>query len=1249
MVAPASERSVPCGVCQIQVPESHFRSGRARLYQEVLYCITCTSEAEKARVETAAFKQSLTKGFYACSKCESPMAMKDIETNNVIFFGGNLYCRDCSKDLRSILHPGGRPPSLRGSAVFNSQSSGVGLNHQSGVTQTPSRRFSASQLGKISGTGSAMGATSSGMGAVSGMAASPGGSTSSGMGTVSGRQAPAGPPCHLCDKPAVAVAGKPLPLEYQGNTYCGSCRSEVDAMIARSKEDLARISTFECQRCHASVRARDVIEGRAIRYRGQILCAGCSKDVGGRSSSSLEVPSVGPAPGAQGAPAPPKKQAPVATPQFTAPCARCERTIPGLDIRLGKCLERDGKLFCAKCRVDLEQARELRERKAAKAVTCSHCGRAISQKEIQEKKITYHEGNVFCSGCGKDPAKILLGHSSDELAVGKCRMCGTPIAPGTRGQCPSCQARVQKLQEESLAKSSELLGTSALSYPCDGQGCGNSITEEDLEGGRAIIVGDKSLCPACAAKAKPKKAGARCPRCRKALDPGVAPGSFCSACAEKSADDAADMEAALKLSSEFTLRCGTCQRAVHADELESGKAITVHGKLVCGTCRNKQAPAKQATPSQVLKKLCATCDGTLQGAGVPYGDKRICTTCQGLLETILAGAQMPATQVSPCKACKKQAKGEGALLIDGQPFCKACRRAADFLILYNIRAKRTSARRGGGGGSKLPLLVAAGSALAIFAIAWGIFTNRDSGPQIKVGVEPPKTTKKNPEDDPVNFPPGARASQIIRNSPRNFKEAQDIVEKLQKIQQESNDTKNDAKIGECVTRALAQRNAFAKEIAAPLLAAAEALARQGKLDDAIRKLDELPQDVRETEAGREVAKVRERLSALLTCNQQASRLIANPAPEVYLEMERLLSSPGAAACNFGETPLGKRLEEEKRIRRLEVVSKNNGVATQPETGRLSAADALARAKDQEQKHSYANAENFYNQVLDAESDNVEALIGLARLALEADRPRRALKHVDRLRRMAAKRPETKVLDGWLALVDLEPNNHDRAKAALSSVATKDLGARGKALQAIVDLGPSTPNGQNLLVVGAEPESGIFALAAETAERASTIFGVPRGDDRMLVLMFKSNEARSSFVSKLGRPLNDDGRLPGCFSVALANPSRLAVATAVTTASAARADGCPAWIIAALPLVACKEAPPAPTGDSKEATLAELEGASLSAMQGNPGLIYGAYKRVASALEAGKASVLATYVATRRSGDAKKASRELEAALSALPR
>ncbi|MEZ0228317.1 MAG: hypothetical protein ACAI25_06805, partial [Planctomycetota bacterium] len=449
MVAPTSERSVPCGVCQAQVPESHFRSGRARLYQEVLYCATCTSDAEKARVETAAFKQSLTKGFYACSKCEAPMAMKDIEGNNVVFFGGNLYCRDCSKDLRGILRPGGRPPSMRNSAVFNSQSSQVGLN------RTPSQRFSASQMGKISGTGSAMGTAS-------------GSHSASGMGTVSGRQAAIGPPCQLCDKPAVAVPGQPLPLEYQGNIYCGACRREVDQMIARSQEDLARISTFECQRCHATVRARDVIEGRAVRYRGQILCAGCSKDVGGkRTSSSLEVPSVGPA----GA-APPKKVAPVAAQQFSSPCARCERTIPSLDIRLGKCLEREGKLFCARCRVDLEQARELRDRKAARAVNCSHCGRAISQKELQDKRITYHEGNVFCSGCGKDPAKILLGHSSDEQAVGKCRMCGTLIAAGTRGQCPACQQKVQKLQAHSLAKSSALLGTSALSYPCDGQGCG---------------------------------------------------------------------------------------------------------------------------------------------------------------------------------------------------------------------------------------------------------------------------------------------------------------------------------------------------------------------------------------------------------------------------------------------------------------------------------------------------------------------------------------------------------------------------------------------------------------------------------------------------------------------------------------------------------------------------------------------------------------------------------------------------------
>lgn len=1193
MVAPASERSVPCGVCQGQVPESHFRSGRARMYQEVLYCASCTSAAEKARVETAAFKQSLSKGFYACSKCESPMAMKDIETNNVVFFAGNLYCRDCSKDLRSILRPNGQRVSTRQSAVFNSQASGAGIGG------SPSRRLSPSQVSNISG-----------------------------VGTVSGRQAvqqpaPQGPPCHLCDKPAVAIPGQPLPLEYQGNIYCGACRREIDSMIARSQEDLARISTFECQRCHATVRARDVIEGRAIRYRGQILCAGCSKDVDGRSASSPEVALAGA----------PKKAMPVQA-QPSAPCARCERTIAGLDIRLGKVLERDGKLFCAKCKVDLDAARGIRERKAAKAVSCSHCGRSISSKEIQERKITYHEGNVFCFGCAKDPAKILLGHSSDEQAVGACRMCGTAIAPGARGQCPACQGKIDQLQKDSLEKSSELLATSALSYPCDGQGCSNPITEEDLESGRAVISGDKSLCHACAAKLKPKKAPARCARCRKALEPGAAPGSFCGACQEKSAEDAADMETALKLSSEFTLRCHQCQRAIQAEELENGKAVTVHGKLVCGTCRYKNQP-KAAAPGAVLKKVCATCDGALVGAGVPYGDKRICPACQGILENLLAASQLPATVNANCKSCKKPAKGEGALFIDGQPFCKSCRRAADFLILYTIRAKRTGGSRGGGG-SKLPILVAISSALAIFAIAWGVFSNRDrSGPD-PLAIKPPKITDKKDDDKIVELPPVARAMQLVRSQSRNYEQAQSVVEQIAKLQQ----TSNDPELGNLLAKAVAARNAYAYGIATALLTTAEALARQGRLDDALKELDKFPRELIETDPGRDVTKARDRYQSLQTCIREANSLLIRPEPERYLKMDQLMASAGAGLCSFAETPLGKRVDEQRRLLRNEVVVKNTAAANGGE-GKLPVPDALAKAKAQEEKNSLANAESFYNMALDGDPDNIDAIAGLARIALEYDRPRKAQRHVERLRRIAGKRPDVRVLVGCLALTDTDLNGHARAKAAIEGLSAKELGPRGRALQAILDLGAPKVNGQHLSFAG-DVDTGQAPLGEEAASKATAIFGVARGDDRVLVLIFKTDNARSAFVAKLGRALNnDDGRLPGCQAIALVAPTSAGLASSVIAAVAARVDGSPSWIVATLPLVVVRETPPS---SDKEPPLAEIEQASLSALAGNPALVWGAYKRVASALENNKQSVLATYVTNRRLGDAKKARAELDASL-----
>ena len=124
------------------------------------------------------------------------------------------------------------------------------------------------------------------------------------------------------------------------------------------------------------------------------------------------------------------------------------------------------------------------EKKVAKSLACAHCGRMISPKEVKDRKCSFHEGKAFCAGCSKDPARILLGHSSDEQAVGKCRTCGEPIAPGQRGECIVCAAKVEKLREESFARSDEL-ATSNLSYPCDGASCSNSVGR--LAGGWAAL------------------------------------------------------------------------------------------------------------------------------------------------------------------------------------------------------------------------------------------------------------------------------------------------------------------------------------------------------------------------------------------------------------------------------------------------------------------------------------------------------------------------------------------------------------------------------------------------------------------------------------------------------------------------------------------------------------------------------------------------------------------------------------------
>src|SRR5206468_2341396 len=139
-----------------------------------------------------------------------------------------------------------------------------------------------------------------------------------------------------------------------------------------------------------------------------------------------------------------------------------------------------------------------------KSLVCSHCGRTISPREVQDKKVVYNQGNIYCGGCSKDPGIVLHGAASSfERDVGQnlCVTCGAPAE--SDGQCATCAAQIEEVLSRSVEATNEL-GTLLEAAPCEGEACANRVTIEDLENGRAEIVGNKTLCVACAEKERAK-------------------------------------------------------------------------------------------------------------------------------------------------------------------------------------------------------------------------------------------------------------------------------------------------------------------------------------------------------------------------------------------------------------------------------------------------------------------------------------------------------------------------------------------------------------------------------------------------------------------------------------------------------------------------------------------------------------------------------------------------------------------------
>jgi tetratricopeptide (TPR) repeat protein len=1088
------------------------------MFQGVLYCIQCSKRAEEARLETLAFKQSLAAGtFYECARCAAPVPLADIRSGAVVYYLGELACRGCSKDLRGILGP--REPSL------------------------PSQRLPAltrerpSQVLEI-------------------------------------------PPdsCGLCRGPVSKRSiQEGRALVHEGQNYCASCRPEVEKVLDISRLSCERLIAFTCTTCSSAIPPEDLLEDKALRYKGALYCRACAKGMHGKrpevqNSQSSQIgfdddgrPPVPP-------PAPKRvvgggTRLMVTAVPLSVPCARCERMIAAMDVRSGKAAEVGGKLYCHRCKGDFDAAKHKIEKRIAKSLVCAHCGRSISAKEVNDKKVAYTEGNIYCATCSKDPGILLRGTaSSAEVDVSDevCATCGATIPKG--GSCAVCAAKLEKIQEGSAAAASEL-GSLLEAVPCEGEDCKKSITIDDLEHGRAEIVGIKTLCAECAdrehAKLK-RKRGARCARCNKLLPDNTShvPGALCGECMTISEHDAEDDAVALTLSSEIRLCCDKCERVLSPDELKTRQAESVGGKLLCRDCKGRAKVVTAPRPSMATKP-CITCDQAIKGEPFLYSGKSFCLQCKLEVEGLLKqGAAVPAG--SPCTACKKPAAA-GSILIEEKVFCGACKKAADYFLLYTVRQRRSTkprkAPRVKPGKRSLAFVgVAAFGVLAFFTLPQ-LLPDRPKGGG--GGGGPESHTLK--QDSAAELALQVAAAAIGR-PPAGLDQARSILQSVQaQAEKIRGDQKCEPEFEKILDQATRWRDEFAPGQASRLIDLASSMFNKAKKpEEAVAVLNGFPKDLEQTEAFAKVAKERDRWSALARCMSKANQLLAIPEPGGHTDMAQLLASSDAIKCEFSKTDLGKNLDLVRQRRRDAVERMNDPKLAEAHEKSEEARGRGDRAVD---KLELDKAESAYREALGWEADSDFAYFGLCRCALERERVDRLKEAWQRAGPLGGTLPAKLVIEAWLYHVE---GDDERARATLDRVLPASLGKLGKRLKALLDKGFLAFPGEKVRIYTADGVKKVTAdermTILQTRARYISAALSLQGLEQLDLYLFPDEPARADFVSKLGTRPGANGHLPGCFAIALVGPSEETLARAIATALVARVEPgtVPPWLLAAVP-------------------------------------------------------------------------------------
>jgi hypothetical protein len=1160
------------------------------MFQGLLYCTRCSQEADRARKETAAFKQALVEGgLYSCGRCNAPVSIAAIRAGSVIYISGVLSCVNCSKDLRALLLRQGRATSAAPPAPALGGSrpplGGVGgasriSDRLAAVPPPQAPDLTVSQRLKAASAVQAADLTASQRLKAGASGRVPAASSSQRLKPSVARK---------CEGCGASVTEEDLAqrraFAEHGEVYCAACHDSLDQILQTSRADLAQLTRFTCGGCGAVVPADDIVDDRAVRSRGQVYCATCKADFG---RSSIE----------RGA-GPPEKPT-VATTVPEVACARCERVIPPIEIRTGKALEIGGRLHCRRCRPELEDARAALEKRLGKAVTCSHCARVISHKEIKALKVVYRDGNVICGTCSRDPKVVLFGQDSFEGSLPTlCKACGETLGEGDREVCRGCQGKLEAIYQRSIEASAEI--ESCATVPCDR--CRAPVTAEEVSKGKAGVDRKKVLCAACLAATPIKKEtkAPQCSRCRGPLPPGrkATDDALCERCLAVSIEDDRDTEAALALSAEVELRCSRCERQVGREDLALKRAVAVEGRLMCAVCRAAAVAPAHAASKENAKTTgapCGTCSGPITGDPYVFSGRRFCQQCKSEFERLLRGATLkgPVT----CASCKKPAAGEGALKIEGRAFCAGCRRAADLLLMCTVidrRKKRVV---------KVPSLGvfagAVGSALVVVSVVLVVMSRggKDAGPAIV----------QHGDGAAVGLTALQRGAALSAMQPRSYADAVANLAELSRLAAQDPSPSDAETWKSFVAKATDSRDRTIPPLVnGALEIAGKAFKRQNVPEEALAALKDFPAEVLEMPQGKPVSVARESYTLLATCRRNALTVLGSTEPDRYEAMGRILASPEAKRCGFLTSELGKRLDIEFRKARNEFeASHGSRPRPAPDTQSLPKALILEKQLD------IVPAEAAYAKALDSDRDSVDALLGLLRCQLEREEYLAASETAERASRLAKGRPATAVLEAWLAYLALEGNQPDsatHAAALLKAINRADLGRLGRRLEAILALGPPAAQTRHWRLyapdMSREQVHELEPQLESAFDNAVTVYDLPPVLSRLDVFLFGNGASLAAFRRKLElAPVlaAEAWALPGCGAVALTDPRTVMLAVSVELGK--RAPAVPPWVVFGLghgttwteivPLVKGKPAEPQ-TPAKPEISIADLERMTLSSL------------------------------------------------------